>query len=168
MPLILRDKAMIKPSFKIKTIYGQIVEGLPNIDLIALKAKLVAIQNAPEKTGYLKNSIYTRTGKTFFELGATAPYAPYQEEGVDPFVMSLKNGKPFARIPIMTPQGLVFRTLTPKSVWKHSGIKGKHFIRKGIEAVEDEFFKYACEGILTELIRSIRMGIVREIVKEVK
>jgi len=160
---------MFKPTFKIKAVFGRIVEDFPLLPYFALKAKLTAISLAPEKTGYLKSTIYSRYGKTFFEVGATAPYAPYQESGVNPYILRLKySPKKSVTVPIMTPKGLIFRTLTHQSNWFHPGIKPKHFIRRGIESVYDDVIKYAVEETINQYIRSVRSGRVIEYESEVK
>jgi hypothetical protein len=160
---------MIKLGGKIRVQFGRRKELPFSLEYLRMKAILTAINKAPVKTGALRDSIYGRFGKTFFELGATAPYADYQESGTSPYLIRLKNkGRRFVRVPIMTPNGLIFRTLTSKSNWYHPGIKPKGFLKAGIEAIEDEFYRLAVEHVVREMIQGFRENYYYEEIKVFK
>lgn len=148
---------------KVKVKIGKCREVPLDLSYFRLKALLKAKEYAPYRTGALRESIYANSfysPSTYtITLGATAPYADYQERGVDPFLITTKSNKV---IPMMTPEGLIFRTLTPEKPWHHPGIKPKFFLQRAIADIEDDLVNAAIDHVVNEMVIGFREHYVYE------
>jgi len=100
------------------------------------------------KTGDLLNSInfLGETKPWYWEIAIESDYASYLNDGYDSFDM--KKGLIGKTIPLQTPEGLIFRKVSPNSTgWIHPGWEATHFVQnaekklyEGILKIVDESF----------------------------
>lgn len=93
-------------------------------------------------------------------LSSTHPAAQYLNKGVKPHQMIyLEQAK--RPIPVITEGGkVVFRTPSGQTMrdgsWQHPGIKGKHFLDRGVEKAREAVKEEIVDTCMEALVRALR------------
>jgi hypothetical protein len=165
---------MGKGKYRLRGIYGKpLVKGTPLEDeadrtklleetgreaIKEVQKEISRLSFKGQPTDLLNSFTYEVEGKSTLVLSSDHPAAKYLNRGVKPHQMKYLEG---ATVPIVTDDGEVkFRTATPKSMrdgkWQHPGIKGKHFLERGVEKAREKIKQKVAEDIKERIKKRFR------------
>lgn len=167
---------MIKGKVRVRGVYGKpIVRDTPledqedrtemlealgedAIDKIKKEIRRTSFKGQP--TDLLNSFDYEVKGKSTLVIKSDHPAAKYLNKGVRRYQMTHLT-KADTAIPIVTDSGEVkFRNATPKSMrdgkWYHPGIKGKHFLDRGVEKAREEMKERVASKSIEEVKKRVR------------
>jgi hypothetical protein len=136
-------------------------EALERAGVLAIKEiqkeiKRASWNNSPKN---LLESFSYEVKSSSLEIHSDHPAAKYIEKGVKPHQMTYLT-KAKGPIPIVTEKGdVIFRNPSSSSMsnggWQHSGIKGKHFLEKGVEKAKEEIKKEVIKAYKDMVLKTL-------------